>query len=151
MREDFISDMLLKFCISASKFDKKQGFKFSTFAHGGFDMGKTDLLGRKIEKYKKYHFVEKKKILKNKAKKEYEEINNELLKNFIENEEIEEQEKNMLIDYYFNNLNFSRLGEKYNFSKEWTRKVVEKGLRKLKRIVRKEHLKMEDFYEAKSY
>jgi hypothetical protein len=149
MREEFISDILWRFCISASKFEEDRGFKFSTFAKGGFSMGKRDILGRKIRAFKKHGFVPEKNIDKNEAKKEYEEVNGELLQHLIDNDKLTQLEKDMLSDYYINDFTLAQLGKKYHFTREWCRLVIKKGLQKLQKVIKEKKMQIEDFYETK--
>jgi DNA-directed RNA polymerase specialized sigma subunit len=48
--DDLISEMNWKFCISALKFEKERGFKFSTYAYHNFDYGMQKVLAKKDNK-----------------------------------------------------------------------------------------------------
>ncbi len=58
LEDEFISDMFFKFCLSALRFDELSGFKFSTYAYGGFKFGLHELLYHKQKKIKKICYFE---------------------------------------------------------------------------------------------
>lgn len=62
VKDDFISDVLLNFCVSAMGYEEERGFKFSTFAHGGFNFALAKSQGYRWSKYKKYNFVSMKRL-----------------------------------------------------------------------------------------
>ena len=48
--------------------------------------------------------------------------------------------------YYNNKLSFSKLGDKYGLSKEGSRLVVQRALKKLKKAALEKDLNIDDFY-----
>jgi len=140
--DDFISNTLWKFCISASKFEEDMGCKFSTYAYGSFNFSLKDI---------------QRKSNTNKNKTEYiynfdieEEIEDsfveDLFKEFIKECNLEEIELNILQDRFYNNLTFYDIGKKYGFSKRTAMIRVSKILKKINKKAIKKDLKMKDFY-----
>lgn len=148
LEDDFISTIYWNFCISALKYKKEKGFKFSTYAYGGFNFGLNDIFrgdkkGLKIKNLIFLNDIEE--VIQIPLKKE-EKVENDSLNMLIENAKLTEREKIMLIDYYYNKLTFSSLGVKNNLSKQAARIVVKKVLGKLKRAAGRIRMQIEDFY-----
>jgi len=137
LRDDFISETLWRFCISALKFEEERGFQFSTYAHGGFkfSLQKTLLEKEKEENAKLTDYVDTKN-----------EFQYDFLKEFVENANLKEKEKHIIIDRYCDNLTLSAIGEKYGFTKQNAQNIILKIIGKLRRKVIREDLKIEDFY-----
>ena len=139
--DDFKSNIFLKFCYSALKYESDRGFKFSTYAYGGFNYGLKSILDKKIEVYdvldKSYEILEN---------EENNCIENKFLYDFINKAGLKDRNKEIIIDYYINKLSFYKIGEKYNLTKEATRLIVKKVLKKLKRYAERNKLEVDDFY-----
>jgi len=56
LRDDFVSDLAWRFCFAGMGFDEELGFKFSTYAYGGFRYCVRDVTDRKRKLYWKNHF-----------------------------------------------------------------------------------------------
>ena len=140
--DDFISDTLWKFCVSALKFEEDMGCKFSTYAYGAFNFSLKDI-------------QRKSNINKNKTEHIYdfdleEEIKDSFVegffKEFIKECNLEEIESNILQDRFYHNLTFYDIGKKYGFSKRTAMIRVSKILKKINKKAIKKDLKMKDFY-----
>ena len=150
LEDEFISDMYMRFCISASKYNIKTGFKFSTFAYGGFRFGLRELLFRKKKKIDKVTYfqdldegyISQCKLVNEEAHK----LKSEFVNSFMLEVELSLKERSIVEDYYYERLSFAKIGEKHNMSKENARLIVRKVLRKLKKAVKRDKLKIEDFY-----
>ena len=149
MEDDFISDMYLKFCFSALKYDIKTGFKFSTYAYGGFQLGIRDIVINKKKKFDKIQYVDKineDNLRAYNLNNEEFNIEIEILEDFVKNVALTLKERSMLEDRYYNKMSFSKLCKKYSLSKEGSRFIVKRAIRKLKQAAVNMDLEMDDFY-----
>lgn len=144
MEDDFISDMHLKFCLSALNYKKEKGFQFSTYAYGGFQLGIKDIFRKKIKKIASIDQINDDYLFENVAKKE--KLNYDSINDLIEKSNLTEREKAMTRDYYYDKISFSKLGGKYDLSKERSRVIVNDSLMKLKLVAEKQNLDLNDFY-----
>lgn len=140
LEDDFISDMLWKFCMSALNFKSSKGFKFSTYAYGGFHFGLKNILRVAINK-RKLSSIEEEIEEPHKAI-----IEEEVLKDFLDNSNLSDKEKKIINDRYINKFTYVQLSEKHNMSKESSRLIVHRILKKLKMSAKDKKLKIEDFY-----
>lgn len=145
VKDEFISEVLWRFCVSACYYDETLGFKFSTFAYKGFMFGLGSVLAENEKNAissEGSDFLEKYEIeLKNNPI-----VEDSFLKDFIDNSSLDSREKKMLRDHYLNNLSFRSLGENYNLSAEGSRLIIKKAVVKLKFEINRNKLSMEDFY-----
>jgi RNA polymerase sigma factor (sigma-70 family) len=147
MEDDFISDMYLKFCFSALKYDINTGFKFSTYAYGGFQLGIKDIITKKREKFERIKYIDDDYMIAcNLDDKKEPNLQIEEMNSFINDAELTSREKSMLEDYYYSRITFSKLGEKYNISKETARLFVKRVVKKLKIRAKNKKIEFEDFY-----
>ncbi len=149
LRDEFISEMLLKFCLSASKFDESSGFKFSTYAYKGFEFGLKDIF-RKREKKRDYCFtdVDYENIERYDVKQDnLHGLEISTLQDFVDSIKLKTKEKSIIEDYYYSDLSLAGIGKKHNLSKEGVRLIIKKVLKKLKFAADKNKLYMEDFYK----
>ena len=149
LRDDFISDVALRFCSSAINFDKEKGFKFSTYAHGGFDMCYVDIQSRKQASYKRNNFVsqgEVEHILHNASEEEAEHIEDDILYSLISKANLTEREMKIIKGYYFDNRSMPDLGREIGLCKERISQIRKKALEKMRRAASKEKLSLADFY-----
>jgi RNA polymerase sigma factor (sigma-70 family) len=147
MEDDFISDMYLKFCFSALKYDINTGFKFSTYAYGGFQLGIKDIITKKREKFERIKYIDDDYMIAcNLDDQKKPNLQIEEMDSFINNAELTSKEKSMLEDYYYSRITFSKLGEKYNISKETARLFVKRVVKKLKIRAKNQKIEFEDFY-----
>ena len=143
--DEFISDMFYKFCISALKFEEDSGFKFSTYAYGGFRFGVKEILQKKE---KRLDFSDNYDKIGNDI--EHEDVPNletDVLYDFIEKSELELREKSMIEDYYYDNLSMIKISEKHEMTKENVRLILKKAVRKLKFTAIDKKIHIEDFYK----
>lgn len=147
MEDDFISDMYLKFCFSALKYDVNTGFKFSTYAYGGFQLGINDIVTKKKKKFERIKYIDDDYMIacklddKKKLNLQIEEMDS-----FINDAKLTSREKSMLEDYYYDRVTFSKLGKKYNIGKETARLFVKRVVKKLKIRAKNQKIEFEDFY-----
>jgi len=147
MEDDFISDMYLKFCFSALKYDVNTGFKFSTYAYGGFQLGIQDIVTKKREKFERIKYIDDDYLIAcNLDDKKKPILQTEEMDRFIDDAELTSKEKSMVEDYYYGKISFSKLGEKYNMSKEAARLFVKRVVKKLKIRAKNKKIEFEDFY-----
>jgi RNA polymerase sigma factor (sigma-70 family) len=147
MEDDFVSDMYLKFCFSALKYDINTGFKFSTYAYGGFQLGIKDIITKKREKFERIKYIDDDYMIACSLDDKKEPIlQTEEVDSFIDDAELTSKEKSMLEDYYYSRITFSKLGEKYNISKETARLFVKRVVKKLKIRAKNQKIEFEDFY-----
>lgn len=145
MEDDFISDMYLKFCFSALKYDINTGFKFSTYVYRGFDFGIKDIITTKKKKFDRITYIDEINDDHLSHKKEVS-LKAEEVDNFINDAKLTSREKSMLEDYYYDRITFSKLGKKYNISKETARLFVKRVVKKLKIRAKNQKIEFEDFY-----
>jgi RNA polymerase sigma factor (sigma-70 family) len=149
LEDDFISDINLKFCTSALKYNNSYGVKFSTYAYGGFNFGlrniiqdKKDrefnqayLLSGSIDYVKHYISLRRKRSLKENS-----------MGDLFDKSNLTEREYNIVCDYYYNNLSFQEISDKHDFCKETARTSMIKAVEKMKKTVLENKLEIEDFY-----
>jgi len=149
MEDEFISDMYLRFCFSALRYNADTGFKFSTYAHYGFEFGIRDIITVKKKRFDRIQYVD---IINEDNLRDFQldkkkiSLRSDIMDNFVSNVELTSKERSMLEDYYYNEMSFSRLGEKYKLSKEGSRLVVNRAVNKLKKEAVEMGLDIEDFY-----
>jgi len=141
LRDDFISEALWRFCISALKFEEERGFQFSTYAYGGFEFSLKKILSKKNQDDIIEELVEDIPI-------DYK-FKHDFLEKFIEELDLPEQEIKMIKDRFYNSLTFRELGEKYGYTKQNAHLIMIKILKKIHRKIISEDLKIEDFYSLK--
>lgn len=149
LRDDFISDMALRFCISAMKFDESFGFKFSTYVYGGFDICWEDITGRADISYKKNNFFPQKTIKRFVEKSSHipiKHIEEEVLHSFVDETELTERESMIVRDYYFDGETMESIGRKCKLTGSRISQVLQKAVRKLKFEARTKNFTIEDFY-----
>ncbi len=142
---EFISDMFYKFCISALKFREDSGFKFSTYAYGGFRFGVKEILQKKEKRLdisNNYGSID--------DNIEYEDMPSlevDILYDFIDKSELEKRERSMIEDYYCDNISMKKISEKHGITKEGVRLILKKTVRKLKFTAIDKKIHIEDFYK----
>jgi len=150
LRDDFISDMAWHFCNSAIKFDKSKGFKFSTYAYGGFHMCCSNIKSRKYTSYQKNNFLTQKEvsgIIESVSTVNEKHIGEESLSDLINHASLTKKENTILQRYYFDEEPMRVIGVEYNVSRARISQVIQQIVKKLQRVVGVEHLIIEDFYE----
>ena len=140
-KDDFLSDLNHKYCRSALKYNEETGFKFSTFANKSFNFCLDDFTNKK-ELLNTISF-DREKGKKIKDKKSF--VDKELLKFIFECSDLSDIEKKVLILYYYHNLSFIKIGEKYSYHKEKIRRIEKRAIRKLKKYSKKKGYNIEDF------
>lgn len=149
LRDDFISDMALRFCISAIKFDESFGFNFSTYVYGGFDICWEDITGRTDISYKKNNFFPQKTIKRFIEKSSHtpaKHIEEEVLHSFVDETKLTERESMIVKNYYFDGKTMAVIGEEFGVTGSRIAQVLKKVVRKLKFEARTKNFTIDDFY-----
>jgi hypothetical protein len=146
LKDEFESDMHWKFCFSALGYNVDTGWKFSTYVHTGFRHGIDDL-AKKKEKFDKIQYIDiiNKDDLRALGYKENS-LKFGVVDYLMDNTDLTLKERSMVEEYFYDKVSFSKLGKKYDMSKEGSRLIVKKALRKLKQTAINMNLDMEDFY-----
>jgi len=150
LEDDFISEMNLKFCFSARKYNADTGFKFSTYAYRGFAFGIRDVITRKNKAFNEANYVEK-------VDSYYTDIDEsdfdkrkslqaEEVDNLVDGTELTSKERSMIEDYYYNKITFEKIGVKYNLSREGVRQIIKRALKKVRKKAENQKMEIEDFY-----
>ncbi len=148
LRDDFHSDLALALCTSAIKFDESRGFKFSTYAYGGFHICCTNLKDRKEVSYQRNNFLTQKKVDNiSKSIVDEKHLVYDLVTNLIDHANLTWREDTILRSYYFEGENMTEIGRSFKVTRARIFQVIKKALRKLHRLVEREHLLLDDFYE----
>lgn len=142
---EFFSILQERLCISAMKFDEETGFKFSTFAYGGFVFGKETFFQR-LQRARG-------EALLNPIEELWEPIvfhrgafiRHEKIAEFVDNVPLTEKERFALNSYYYDRLSFNRVGKRMGISKETARTIVNRAVGKIKDVAMREHQEKEDF------
>jgi RNA polymerase sigma factor (sigma-70 family) len=146
LHDPFASDVRWKFCLAARKFDKSKGFKFSTYAYGGFKFALKNILQTQ-DKYIVESYIYSKKTEKIALINSGEKIEINFLDNCIKKSFLTKKERDMLYEYYYSNLSYREVGERHGLKKERSRTTIKEALIKIKEYIEDSNLEMEDFYE----
>ena len=138
--DDFISNTLWRFCIATLKFEEDRGFKFSTYAYGGFNFSLKKTL---TEKNKKRYNVDIDEKVEAEVEFEY-----GFLEEFIKECDLKERELNIIIDRFYDKFTLSDIGKKYGFSRQYANIIIPKILKKMHRKAISKNLDMSDFYKG---
>ena len=136
-KDEFISISNLKFCISALKYDKYYGCKFSTFAYGGFKFGL-----RYLFREENNHNYPLRNNLE--SKKEFDKY---CLYFLIKKSKLKEKYINILIDIYLHNIPVNVISDKYHMTRQGIWVAVTRSLDKIRRVAEIEDLQINDFYK----
>lgn len=146
LEEEFVSEILHKFCISALKFDYKSGFKFSTFAHHGFRFGLKSVMGTQQNELKRIRsFKDVSEFILEHKEDPLLEI--DLLDNVVSKTNLNKRDIKIVKDYYYDGLSLRATGKSNGMSGEAVRLILNKFLRKIKIIVNSNKLEFKDFYK----
>ena len=140
-KDDFLSDLNHKYCRSVLKYNEETGFKFSTFVYKGLNFCLNDF--NKEKKELNTISFDREKGKKIEDKKNF--VDKELLKFIFKCSDLSDIEKKVLILYYYHNLSFIKIGEKYSYHKEKIRRIEKRAIRKLKKYSKKMGYNIEDF------
>jgi len=141
-KEEFLSDLYYKYCRSALNYNEETGFKFSTFAYGGLNF----CINNPDKKEIKTIPFDYKKGEKIKEEKKY--VDKELLKNIFKKSKLSNIEKKILILYYYQDLSFIEIGERFNYHKEKVRRIRNRAIKKLIEYSDKRGFNIEDFIKV---
>lgn len=151
LEDDFISDAALRFCISAIKYDEEMGYKFSTYAYGGFKICWDKFKTTTKDRYERENFCSTKtvelmidKLLNDSPRKRY--FDRDALCFVIDKANLTWQEMRVIQDYYFGDYSMSGVGKIFAVTRERIRQIIQKALSKLKRSMDANKLTFEDFY-----
>jgi len=149
MDDDFISDLALRFCRSAIKYNEKTGFQFSTYVYGGFNLCCIDMQSRKIPMYNKNHFVSQESteaLLSHVPVDEPCVVEDDTLWDFIDKADLTERELFVVKGYYFENKSMPLIGKEMGLCKESIRQIRGKAISKLRQAASVGELSLSDFY-----
>lgn len=151
VQDDYTSDLALQFCISAIKFDKTLGFKFSTYAYGGFNMVYRNVGNRTKAKYDRNNYCPTAVVLYfiDEFSDKFEKTNSiakEELYHIIDNANLTTREIMIIQDYYFGKESMRTIGKKIGRSHKRVSQIIKEILGKLRRSASREKLTLEDFY-----
>lgn len=143
MHHEFKSDLMRRFCLSALKYDEDTGFKFSTFAYGGFRYCVGDIKKKIIKNGRLSHLgdcqedvadLEGPRLL----------IKRRVIK-FLEYVPISEREKNVISLCYLERLTLQEVGEILGVSKQRVGQIRVEAEDKIRIFVYKKEYEVEDF------
>ena len=151
--DDFISDVYLRFCFAALKFERGHNCKFSTYAYKGCKFGLQGIRGWTKRKFERNRFVpsgyfEYLPEYDNRIEKaEKDRARDEDIFALLNVSGLTEREKVMIMDYYLEELNPQEMETKYCLTYQAIHVALRRSLQKLKRAMDRRHLTMEDFYK----
>ena len=152
--DDLIGHLHTNFCSSAINFDSKKGFKFSTYAFGGFRLGTRNFSGR-LKKYceknrrfsdinKTYEKVEDEEVCHNEFEVGFD---LEYFRKLLREAKMSRQERKVLEGCCLKGKTLREIGEKINLSKERVRQIREGAFSKVKKVAKKKKYELADFYK----
>ena len=148
--DDFTSDLGLRFCSSAMKYDDETGFKFSTYAYGGFEMCCRDICCRKISMYNRNNFISQDfatSLMDSVPDVELKFVEEGALWSLIHKTELTERELLILKSYYIEGKSMPMIGREIGLCKERISQIRKESLLKIKKMASIEGLSLSDFYE----
>ena len=153
IEDDFISDMGWRFCISALKYNRELGFKFSTYAYGGFKLCWKHLKDRTENSYIRNNFypISTVKKIMHKSSEHINKkihIDRETLCYIIKKAHLTVKEIIILQDYYFDKQSMEIIGRRFGVSRERISQIMKKILFKIKSVMFSKKLTITDFYGA---
>ena len=151
LRDSFYSTLGWQFCLSALKYDEELGFKFSTYAYGGFNFCWKKILSWDNENYKKNNYHSNDRILSMEENSELSRskergVRNEFLYSFLDKVKLTPRERMVIEDYYFGKTSLKDIGEYYGVSRSRMSQVLQRVIEKLKNAVETQQLDVGDFY-----
>jgi RNA polymerase sigma factor (sigma-70 family) len=148
--DDFKSDLCLYFCNSATKFKKNIGFKFSTFAHGGFDNCWRDIVYRKKPRYLRCNYIphsDVQVIVEKTFKEKENKIQKDVILNTILKADLSERELDIMSEYYLKGKSLKTIGIKLGISVERVRQIRINAIMKMKKVILRNKMTIGDFYD----
>ena len=148
LQPELLSNLHLGFCISAMKYDEDYGCKFSTYVYGGFDYWKDSFFQQYVKELKEKQLQSEEsqvEIRKKVDERKYVRVDD--VYDFLNKSELSFREKVIVMDYYFEGLTLQEVGRKYGVHGATISSVLRKALKKLKRVMDRKGLTMEDFYK----
>jgi len=148
LRDDFVSDLALRFCTSAIKFDEEMGFKFSTYAYGGFYLCCRDIRTKYKLLYQKNNFLSQDDVwdFLNSTSVDVEDFEEEVLFDIINKAKLNEREMMILRGHYLEGRSMAKVGREIGLSRERISQILKGVLRKIRRVASIEKLSLVDFY-----
>ncbi len=164
--DDFKSDLQRNFCKSALTYNEDLGFKFSTYAYGGFGFCVKDIK-RIIARNKKTittsnfkdfileandgkFYVTRRRLVWdsiNGHSKTF--VDAEKIAELLEKASLSDREKKVINLYYLERWTQEKLGKELGICKERIRQIISEAITKIKVFVDSEDYEIEDFVEYK--
>lgn len=142
--DEIIGEMHLRFCRSAVGFDKDKGFRFSTYAFGGFRFGIRSLLRHK-EHPKSVDCFSNEEGIENFVGYSDKVVDRSFLVHVLENSDIPPRTITMIKGHFLEGWTLENVGLPYNLSRERARQLIQDGLLKLHRQLEREDYTIDDF------
>ena len=160
--DDFFSHLMERFCYAVLSYKPESGFKFSTYAYGGFNFGKKEIIKKVIrtkfipqgqvkDKLDKWYCEDKnnKKILWDSISKgETSVVNREKVRELIKNANLNSTEKMIIELYFLEGWTYLDLGNKMKLTKERIRQIIMQIIIKIREYTVKNGIEMKDFFET---
>jgi RNA polymerase sigma factor (sigma-70 family) len=160
-RDDFLSNLMERFCYSGMSYNPESGFKFSTYAFGGFDFGKRETIKKIVRQpnpekniYKSIDncrtvVYNNSEILWDSVSRGRDEVvASERVWDFVEQAGLSSHEKRILELYFYEEFSYLEIGMCFSCSRETVRKVLAKSLIKIKRFADLNGIEMKDFFDV---
>lgn len=164
--DDFKSNLQRNFCRSALTYNEDLGFKFSTYAYGGFNFCVRDIK-RVIARNKKittignfkdfffennnskFYITERRLIWDsiNGHSKTF--VDTEKLVKLLEMASLSDREKKVVNLYYLERWTQEKLGKELGVCKERIRQIISDAITKIKLFINGKDYEIEDFVERK--
>lgn len=152
LEDTFESDLGWYFCIAALKFNKSYGCKFSTYAHGSFNLCWEKLNSLERDKFIRNNYVDSQDIIRFAEKQHvYQEVKNTYLDkdaiySLIKTANLTSKEKLIMTTYFFDGYSVRKTGKLFKISGARIHQILKKIENKLKRTADRQKLDYEDFY-----
>ena len=129
-------------------FEEKKGFKFSTYAYGGFEMCRRDIIINKNISYKRNNFSTQEHVetVFDQYPLVRQSISTETLFDVIDKAELAFQEKECIEEYFIESKTMDKIAAEFAVSRARVSQVIQGALRKIRKVAERERLCLSDFY-----
>ena len=132
MEDEFFSHLMERFCYSALSYNPESGFKFSTYAYGGFGFGKREIIAKAMrarfvpqkqvkERIDRWHSNDRSETAiqwDSVARGRTSALKAEKVWEIVEEVDLTQMEKEVVELYFSEGYSCSKLGKKFSRSKE---------------------------------
>ncbi len=155
MEDEFLSDIYLGFCKSAIGYSPEFGFKFSTYAYGGFEMNLRGVCSRKKEKYHKNNFLPFETITKivdsYQGKRSQKHSKKMRVKDIISESPLNKKELYVITNHFFEKQTISFISNELGMSRQGTYLLLKKAINKIRKTVFNNDISLQDFQLRQSF